>query len=194
VTEPPTDSPSPGAPEDAEAPPAPKPKRHESWLLNAVVVAAFIALLAYLYVRVVRVGYIPTGSMRPTIQAGDRVLIHVGAYRHAHPKRGDVVAFWSDREKEYEVKRVIGIAGDRLFVGGGFVLRNGELLNEPYLPEPMIRERPVRGMVPDGHLFVMGDNRNESEDSRDYGPVREDRVLGRLFLRILPLSRSGRVR
>ncbi|MBM3477479.1 MAG: signal peptidase I, partial [Armatimonadetes bacterium] len=65
---------------------------------------------------------------------------------------------------------------------------------EPYIAEPMVRERPVAGRLDPDELFVMGDNRNHSEDSRDYGPIRESQVKGRIFYRIWPLSRAGRVR
>lgn len=174
-----------------------KPKRGWSlWrrLVDLAVVAAFIGLILYVHQRVVRVVYVGTGSMIPTVQPGDRLLVHLAAYRKAKPQRGDIIAFWAEEQKEYEVKRVIAIGGDMIIVGGGAVILNDRRLREPYVTQPMIREPPVGGLIPEGYLFVMGDNRNGSEDSRDYGPIREDQVIGKIVFRLLPLGRAGRVR
>jgi signal peptidase I len=180
--------------EEVAAQPEARPPRRRSRVVDVLAVGGLLVLIAYLHVRVVRVIYVPTGSMAPTIQPGDRLLVHIGAYRKHPPRRGDIVAFWSEDSNEYEVKRVIGVPGDLLVVGAGIVLRNGRRLHEPYIAAPMVRETPVGGYVPPDELFVMGDNRNDSEDSRDFGPIRQDLVMGRVFVRILPLEHAGRVR
>ena len=182
------------APADASPPPRPPRPRRRSRLIDIAAVGGLIIVLAYLHTRVVQVVYVSTGSMEPTIRPHDRLLVYVGAYRKTTPQRGDVIAFWSTTLGEYEVKRVIGIGGDRLFVGGGVVIRNGTRLREPYIAEPMVRERPVAGRLEADELFVMGDNRNHSEDSRDYGPIHLQQVKGRIFFRIFPPDRAGRVR
>lgn len=182
------------SPADVLPPPSRPRRRRRNRLIDVAAVAGLILVLFYLHTRVVQVVYVPTGSMEPTIRPHDRLLAYVGAYRKTTPQRGDVIAFWSTSLGEYEVKRVIAIGGDRLFVGGGMVIRNGTRLQEPYIAEPMVRERPVAGRLDPDELFVMGDNRNHSEDSRDYGPIRESQVKGRIFYRIWPLSRAGRVR
>jgi signal peptidase I len=102
-----------------------------------------------------------------------------------------VIAFWDPARGELEVKRVIAVGGDEVIVGGGMVIVNGQRLDEPYLREPMLREIPLGGRLAEDQLFVMGDNRNGSEDSRDFGPLAYDRVMGRLVYRILPLNRAG---
>ncbi len=185
------------AEQPGESPPARRASSRRPWwrwLTDAAAVASFILLLAYLHLRVVQVTYVGTGSMEPTIQPGDRLLVQLSAYRNAPPERGDIITFWAKAHNEYEVKRVIGAGGDRLIVGGGVVLRNGRRLQEPYIAAPMIREFPVGGLLADDQLFVMGDNRNESEDSRDFGPIRLRDVRGRVFFRVLPLGRAGPVR
>ena len=87
--------------------------------------------------------------------------------------------------KNVWVKRVIGREGDSLEFKDGFVYRNGEKLNEPYVPEPMTYTRPGKVEIPKGHVFVMGDNRNHSTDSRYIGPVPVEHVLGRVIFSFL---------
>ncbi|MGQ9731162.1 MAG: signal peptidase I [Candidatus Zipacnadales bacterium] len=170
-----------------------KGHRHPLWV-DLVAVGGLVAAIVFLYVRVVRVAYVYSGSMRPTINPGDRVLIFLGAYRNRTPQHGDIVAFWAEDAGDYEVKRVIGVGGDTIVTGLGLVFRNGKRLDEPYIADPMIPEELSETKVPQGELFLMGDNRNGSEDSRDYGPIREDQVLGKVFFRILPVGRIGRVK
>lgn len=174
-----------------DGPAAPPPRRRHRWLIDVAAVAALLVLLAYLHTRVVQVTFVTTGSMLPTIEPGDRLVVHLAAYRKAPPRRGDVIAFWDPARGELEVKRVIAVGGDEVIVGGGMVIVNGQRLDEPYLREPMLREIPLGGRLAEDQLFVMGDNRNGSEDSRDFGPLAYDRVMGRLVYRILPLNRAG---
>ncbi len=163
-------------------------------LLNILAVGALVVLLLYLHTRVVRVAYIPTGSMTPTLQPGDRALVSLAAYRRHPPKRGDIIAFWEPGSNEHQVKRVIAVGGDTISIFWGVVFLNGEILKEPYVVQPMLPETPLNRPVEPGELFVMGDNRNESEDSRDNGPIPEDAVLGRVFFRLLPLRSAGAIR
>ena len=172
--------------------PAAKPrKRRRRLVIDLAAVGVLVCVLAYVHTRVVRVVYVTTGSMMPTVNPGDRMLMHLGAYKDHPPRRGDVIAFWLEDKSEYEVKRVIAVEGDTLTVFWRAVFVNGEQLNEPYIRQPMQLEPPTRAEVGVGELFLMGDNRNSSEDSRDYGPVAADQVLGRVFYRLLPLGRAG---
>jgi signal peptidase I len=170
------------------------PKRRRSKWVDLLAVGALVAVLLYLHTRVVRVVYVTTGSMMTTINPGDRLLVHLSAYNDHPPRRGDIVAFWAEDEGDYEVKRVIAVEGDVLTILWGAVLLNAEPLEEPYISQAMLPEQPAAYPLKQGELFLMGDNRNESEDSRDYGPVYRDRVMGRVFYRILPLGRIGPVR
>ncbi len=155
---------------------------------------AFVGFLAYLHLRVVQVAYVPSESMAPTLTRGDRLLVSLGATRHHPPRRGDVIVFRSARDGGYEVKRVIGIGGDEIVTIWGQVYRNGQRLQESYIKHRMVMERPGRWTVPQGSIFVMGDNRNHSEDSRDWGPLQDRQILGRVVYRILPLSRAGEIK
>ncbi len=163
-------------------------------IINICAVGGLVAGLLYLHTRVVRVAYIPTGSMTPTLRPGDRVLVNLAAYRRHPPQQGDIVAFWDPLSEEHQVKRVIAVAGDVVSIHWGVVFLNGKLQREPYVTQPMLPEAPFSEEIKPGQLFVMGDNRNASEDSRDNGPINEAAVLGRVFFRILPLRSAGSVR
>lgn len=178
---------------DSSGPPGRSRPRTRWWLLcQWAVVAAFIAFLLYLHVAVARVAYVPSESMEPTLQAGDRVVVRKDAYRSRAPRRGEIVVFRTG--EGYEIKRIIAVAGDTLAIGLGQVWLNGRQLQEPYLLEPMIWERPLGPyQVPAGQVFVMGDNRNHSGDSRDDGPVDTDTILGRATRVLLPLQRAKRI-
>ncbi|MBM3501047.1 MAG: signal peptidase I, partial [Armatimonadetes bacterium] len=94
----------------------PRRRRGPGLLVHVAAVAGLLALLAYLHLRVVRVIYVTTGSMSPTIEPGDRLLVHLSAYGVAPPRRGDIVAFQDVTHGDYEVKRVIGVGGDEVIV------------------------------------------------------------------------------
>ena len=105
------------------------------------------------------------------------------------PERGDVVVFrWPRDERQYFVKRVIGLPGDEIRIRRGEVYRNGELLNEPYVERPS-GETIVERVVPEGQYYVLGDNRAQSDDSRRWGGVPEENIVGRVWLAYWPLNR-----
>jgi signal peptidase I len=143
---------------------------------------------------------IPSESMAPTLTNGDRVLVNKLSYRAHDVHRGDVVvvrrppraARASSTEPEDLIKRVIGLPGDLIETRGGHVYIDGRELTEPYLRKGMTTdqiETPYR--VPKGQVFLMGDNRIDSRDSRSFGPVPEGLVVGRAFARIWPPNRVG---
>ncbi|HJV47334.1 MAG TPA: signal peptidase I [Bacillota bacterium] len=121
-------------------------------------------------------------SMLPNFHNGDQVLLNKLAYDFQPPKYGDVIIFQSpDMNDQYLIKRVIGLPGDTIEVNNSQVIRNGVPLLENYLLEPMIDYMEIT-YVPDGSVFVMGDNRNISLDSRNshIGPVYQSLILGRV--------------
>lgn len=153
---------------------------------------------------------IPSGSMERTLHGGcdpdcgsDRILVNKLAYKLHGIHRGDVVVFkavdpsWEEAVGGSEdiVKRVIGLPGDTVQCcdAQGRVIRNGKPLNEKYIytngPDPKKKFSPV--VVPPGQLFVMGDHRNDSSDSRYNGTIPESSVVGHAFMRIWPFSRIG---
>jgi signal peptidase I len=165
-----------------------------------------MALLLALFIRtfIVQAFKIPSGSMIPTLQIGDHILVNKLAYgvripfleRYAlefgTPQRGDVVVFIfpDDRSKDF-IKRVIGVAGDTVEVRGKKVYINGKQIKDPHAyfggddPDnstPIAREDYGPKTVPENHIFVMGDNRDRSYDSRFWGYVDLNDVRGKAFL------------
>ena len=170
-------------------------KRWGGMLLLLVLLAVAVRLYrTYITVEVL------SNSMAPTLVKGDRVLVNIMAYRKESPKRGDVVYMRDPlRRGETEIKRVVGLPGEWVAIVEGRVLvrREGSstwrALEEPYVRHN-ISERPAMWFVPEGHVFVLGDNRERSEDSRDWGPVPLNLVMGKVVYRYSPWSRRGPVR
>jgi signal peptidase I len=146
---------------------------------------------------------IPTGSMEPTLHASpkDRVLVNKLSYHLHDIHRGDVVVFKrppgeSDKTINDLIKRVVGLPGEKVDLSGGMVLVNGLPLKEPYI-NPQCTEGTVTltgqssWTIPKGMIFVMGDNRCDSTDSRAFGPIEKNLVVGRAFVRVWPLSHLG---
>ncbi len=159
-------------------------------LLSWVLVVACAYLLALFITRCVIIkAEVPTGSMQSTIMIGDRLIGNRLAYLISDPKRGDIVMFlWPDDESEIFIKRVIGLPGDTVQVLGGQLYINGEKYEEDYLNEEMRDEDTELFTVPEGCYFMMGDNRNNSRDSRAWkNPfVAKDKILGKAWLRYKP--------
>lgn len=157
--------------------------------IRVVVPVVFAAALWHLFTHVARFGTVVSESMAPTLVVGDYYVLRVDAYENGRSvQRGDIIVFDRPGHGTF-VKRAIGIGGDRIGIGRGSVWLNGSWLKEPYLKEEPVTERPMATAVPDGHLFVLGDNRNKSEDSRDYGPIPVENVMGRVTRILWPLHR-----
>lgn len=185
-------------------------------LVMAVIVKAFL----------VQAFYIPSGSMEPTLVEDDRLLVQKVSYWSDDADRGDIVVFddpgsWLGPAQSrhptnavqstlevfglfptggHLIKRVVGVGGDRVVCcnDAGQVTVNGEALDEPYLlDEDLNRDQPFDIEVPADHLWVLGDNRGNSADSRAHlgdpggGFIPEDNVVGKAWLRVWPLNRSG---
>lgn len=142
--------------------------------------------------------YIPSGSMLPTLQINDRLIIDKVSYKFTSPERGDIVVFNPTEALEKQnfhdafIKRVIGIPGDKVEVKGGRVYVNDQALREKYIDEqPNYRYGPVT--VPPNSYLVLGDNRNNSYDSHYWGFVPRDKIIGRAIVRFWPLNRAGEV-
>ncbi len=157
---------------------------------KSILVALIIALLIRTFI--VQAFRIPSGSMIPTLLVGDHILVNKLAYRFGEPHRLDVVVFKFplDSNKDY-IKRVIGLPGDRLKIVNKVVFINGKSLKEPYVRHTDSRIIP-RGIqprdnygpvvVPPGHYFVMGDNRDSSYDSRFWGFVSRKALIGKALI------------
>lgn len=128
--------------------------------------------------------------MAPTLLPGDIVLVRKDAYRNGHkPARGDLVMFRRDGITDYFVKRVIALPDERITVRNGFPAVNGKWLNEPYITPIWVRETPISRTVRASEYYVLGDNRANAEDSRDYGPIAFDSIVGQVTAIIAPRSR-----
>jgi signal peptidase I len=202
---PPGDSPAPDA--APEAAPERKSNRWIIELVGVVAVALVVALLLRTYV--IATYSIPSGSMEPTLQVGDRIVVNKLSYHLHGIDRSDIIVFSTPPNEDCAgppvadlVKRVIGLPGETIALSGGNVVLDGRLLREPWLPaseqgrtypgpspEPYSLHHPYR--IPEGDVYVMGDNRTLSCDSRYWGPIKESTIVGKVDVRIWPLSRLG---
>ena len=187
-------------------------------LVTIVVVAIGLALIIQAFL--VKPYRIPSASMEPTLDIGQRVLVNRLGNRFGDPSVGDVIVFHPPegavsaageqcgaqppegqvcmKETPAQadttfIKRVVGGPGDRIRVVNGVVIRNGKRLNEPYI-RPCTGsgcDFPAEVRVPAGHWFMMGDNRGDSDDSRFWGPVPRDWIIGNAFATYWPPKRIG---
>jgi signal peptidase I len=139
--------------------------------------------------------YIPTGSMEPTLEINDRLLVDKVSYRFHEPMRGDMIVFnppaaLETQMKDAFIKRIIAVPGETVEVKSGTVYINQKPIVEPY-----IKEKPDYEMaaivVPADQFFVLGDNRNNSYDSHYWGFVPREKIIGRAMVRTWPMNRIG---
>ena len=158
--------------------------------LLAVLAVSLLSVFGVVRPFLVEPFLIPSPSMSPTLQPGDRVLTAKPAYLLAKPGRGDLAVF--DDGSGAVIKRVVGLSGDVVSVEDGVLVVNGEPVREPYV-DYASTDSSFFGpeTVPEGRVFVMGDNRSNSRDSRTMGPVPEEDLIGRAVLRFWPLERAG---
>lgn len=155
-------------------------------LLETVVVAVALALIVRGFV--VESFLVQGTSMEPTLHHGDRLLVYKLGYRFRQPEYGDIIVFRYplDPNRDF-IKRVIAVAGDRVRIQEGVVYRNGEQLTETYIRARDNSNMPER-IVPPGSVFVMGDNRTNSEDSREFGFVDRSLIIGEAIVVYWPFD------
>ncbi len=170
-------------------------RKSGGWLeFFIILAAAFVLVFGIVRPFVFEAFYIPSKSMVPTLEVGDRVLVNKFIYDFTQPKRGQVVVFKNPENPNADplIKRIVGLPGDTIRLRDGKLYVNGVLQREPYVnkatPDP-IPYGPKK--VPPGHVFVMGDNRGDSEDSRYFGAIPESSIEGEAFLRFWPPGRVG---
>jgi signal peptidase I len=181
--------------------------KQRSWQRNAVewliVLIGAVTVALVIQATSVQAFYIPSTSMENTLHVDDRVMVNKWSYR-LHPiHRGDIVVFTKPKNMGVSsdhnlIKRVIGLPGDKLVFANGHVYVNNKELTEPYVESDRPTEQgPIKCVatapcvVPAKDVWVMGDNRTGSYDSRYFGPIPESSIVGRAFFRIWPLNRIG---
>jgi signal peptidase I len=174
----------------------PEVRKNPSGLRNALewVVIAVGALLVAFVIKtfLLQAFYIPSLSMAPTLKVNDRVLVNKLSYDLHEVNRGDLIVFESPPNEGSEtkdlIKRVIGLPGETVESRDGRMVVNGRVLDEPYLDDGVMTGALEKTTIPPDHLWVMGDNRSNSRDSRFFGPIPESLVIGRAFVRVWPVT------
>ena len=159
-------------------------------LLISLAISAFIIIFLYQPVKV------EGTSMMPSLDDQERIFVNKYVYRLEPIQRGDIVVFRYPRDTSKSfIKRVIGLAGDRIRIEAGEVFVNGEALEEDYVPAAYADQRSYpETVVPANSYFVLGDHRTMSNDSRDFGPVNNGYIYGKAVFGYWPMDKMGRVR
>ena len=159
----------------------------KDWVVSIAIAVVLAFFIRYFIVEL----YLVDGpSMRPTLLSAERLVVNKFIYRFRPPERGEILVFRYPRDPSRDfIKRVIAIPGDTIEIKDGRVYVNSTLLNEPYILSKTRGNYPL-ATVPEGHIFVMGDNRNNSEDSRfaDVGFVPFDLIKGKAMLVFWPIG------
>jgi len=153
-----------------------------------VITAVILAFLIKTFI--VQPFYIPSGSMEPTLYPGDRVLVNKFIYKFKQPSPGDIIVFVppGDKDKDF-IKRIIAIGGQEVEVKNGEVYVNGQTKDEPYIIGMYNSNDYGPERVPLNNVFVMGDNRPNSQDSRVFGPLQKSAIVGKAFMIYWPPQR-----
>lgn len=161
-------------------------------LVELVVVAGSAAMLIRTFVAMVSV--VPTGSMIPTLMIGDRLIVDRVTYRFRDPVRGEIVVFQSVVDDKDYVKRLVGMPGETIVISNGMVYANQK---EVFFAGVNIQQDDPQSdianmgpyVIPAGHYFMMGDNRNNSRDSRFWGTVPRRNIFGKALFTFWPFNR-----
>jgi len=172
-----------------EVPPPGQRKSPTRELIETVVLALIIAFVIRTFV--VEVYRVRGSSMEATLTTGERVLVNKFTYRFTNPVPGDIIVFAYPRQPKQDfIKRVVAVAGDRIEMRAGKVYVNDQFIPEAATVLPTQQDDPLK-VVPEDSIWVYGDNRNNSEDSRVFGEVPLANVRGKAFFRIWPLFQAA---
>ncbi len=168
-----------------------KRKIIKEFLVYTVIILAAVISATLIRIFIFEPFIVPTPSMEPILEVGDKVIINKLAYKFGRVERGDIIAFHSPIEKKDLVKRVIAVEGDEItLTSEGEIFVNGEKIVENYLPaDQNIFYINQTVTVGENEVFVMGDNRNNSFDSRFFGTISEDDIFGEFVIVYWPPSR-----
>lgn len=165
-------------------------------VLETVIFVGSIFIVVYLFIMSPH--QVKGASMEPTFDTGDYILTSKISYRLKSPQPGDVIVFKSPKNPDIDfIKRIIGLPGQHIKITNGSIYINGKLLQEDYIAAPTTLfaggfvKNGVEETVPEGYLFVMGDNRPRSSDSREFGFIPMKDVIGKVFFRYFPPQKFG---
>ncbi|OGK14713.1 signal peptidase I [Candidatus Roizmanbacteria bacterium RIFCSPLOWO2_01_FULL_37_16] len=165
-------------------------------ILETIVFIGSLFIVVYFFIM--QPNQVKGASMEPTFYSGEYILTSKITYKFRSPHRGDVVIFKSPKNPDIDyIKRIVGLPGDKVVILEGKLYLNDELLTEPYISaatnlwESGFSKEGQPVNVPDNMVFVMGDNRPRSSDSREFGPVPIEAVIGEVFFRYFPASKLG---
>lgn len=180
----------------------PKPGLWRSQRENLITIVLAILLTVGIRTFVAEARWIPSNSMLPTLEIGDRLIVEKVSYHFRDPRRGDIIVFHPPERLNFEgayIKRVVGLPGDRIQIADGEVIINGFTLDEEYIVEPPayscpgtcpgVSEAGSEFVVPQGQYFVLGDNRNDSQDSHFWGFLERENIIGHTIVRFWPPDR-----
>lgn len=167
-------------------------------IMETIVFVGSLFIVVYLFIM--QPNQIKGASMEPTFTNGNYIFTSKVTYKMRQPKQGDIVVFHSIRNPDIEyIKRIIALPGDTVLIQNQEVFVNGTQLIEPYIsekttliPGSYVQEN-VALTIPEGHYFVMGDNRPRSSDSREFGPITLDSIVGQVFFRYFPVDKMGNI-
>jgi len=179
---------------------SPRRREHSKNKKRIIIIAVLIALtslMSPLLSNVAEARYIPSGSMEPTLQINDRLIINKWSYYFQEPQRGNIVVFAPTealKQQNFQdafISRIIGVPGDKVEVKGGKVYVNNQPLIENYIKEPP--DYTYEATVPPDSYLVLGDNRNNSYDSHYWGFVPRENIIGKAAKRFWPPNRSAAI-
>lgn len=178
---------------DQNEAPAKKKSTFFTEILQSLLVAAVLAFIIHTFIM--QNFRIPSGSMEPTLQIQDYIFASKLSYRLDEPKRGDIIVFKYPRDtSRYFVKRLIAVGGETVALQDGALYIDGQLVPEDYLPQGLRFHDYGPVTVPEGNYFMLGDNRNNSSDSRDWGYVPRNLIVGKEIFIYWPPDRIGTAR
>lgn len=164
----------------------------KGYLLTEVLQSVGIAVLLAVIIRVFlfQPFYIPSGSMEPTLIQGDRIIVNKLTYRINEPKRGDIMVFKYPVNPQRDfIKRLVGLPGETVEIKDSKVYINGKPIDQSFLPTGLEYDDFAPVKIPENQYFMMGDNRNNSEDSRYWGTLPKKNIIGKAMLIYWPSTR-----
>ncbi|MBI3384620.1 signal peptidase I [Candidatus Gottesmanbacteria bacterium] len=174
-------------------------KRIGAFFLDAIeTVVIALAIFVVIYLFLIQPHQVKGSSMYPNFIDGEYILTDKISYRLHLPQRGDVIVFKAPKDHEIDfIKRIIGLPGEVVKVSGGFVYINEKQLSEVYLPKDYVTKPgsfltlDQNAIVAPDEYFVLGDNRSHSSDSREWGFVKKEEIIGKAWFRYWPVSQLG---